>query len=72
MKNFETYMTRGGWELKHWNGLVSARQVALALGYTHSYQAINLGIPHLKRGDRCVFRLQDVIDYIERNTQKVG
>jgi hypothetical protein len=70
MKNFQTYTTASGWKLKHWCDFVSARQVALALGYTHSRQVLGLGIPYLQRGNRCIFRLQDVANYIDSNIKQ--
>lgn len=72
MKNFETHTTANGWQVKHWRGFVSARQLAIALGYTHSYQVLALGVPYLRRGNRCVFRLEDVVNYIDRNIKQAA
>jgi hypothetical protein len=72
MMKCEIHTTAKGWTLEHSRGFLSARQTAKALGCTRASQVLDLGIPYLRRGDRCIFRLQDVADYIDRNIKQAA
>lgn len=72
MKNYEIHTTEKGWTLEHSRGFLSAKQTAQALGCTRKSQVLGLGIPYLQLGSRCVFRLKDVADYIDRNVKQAA